>query len=200
MSDLSSSREGKEETTRDKILAAAMDLFVERGFDASSISLIARQAGVNRSLIFHHFENKSTLWFACKTYFFEKHNTSMKVILQQAVQSRKAFIDRFVIERFRFYQQNPRFVRFIAWQSLDQEDEEQTVVMQATLERSKAVVEQLQSRGEVKSSLDSMTVMLLIHSMVSGYFVKSLSSWVSEEDEQRYLDGVVMLVEGMLAP
>lgn len=188
------------ETTREKILVAATDLFIEQGYDATSISQIARQAKVNRSLIFHHFENKSRLWVTCKTCFFEQHNTSMEAIFAAARESRAAFIELTVVQRFRFYQANPRFVRFIAWQSLDKEDKAQTDMMHQILTRSCATVEALQAQGEVSADVDAKIVLLQITSMVSGYFIKNLTQWVSAEEEERYLASVVATVEKMLSP
>ncbi len=54
----------KEENKRDRILAAARTLFVEHGYAGTSMGNIAKQAGVNHSLIFHYFDNKETLWGA----------------------------------------------------------------------------------------------------------------------------------------
>ena len=44
-----------------KILYSALDLFAKEGFNATSTSKVAKQAGVSEGLIFKHFENKSGL-------------------------------------------------------------------------------------------------------------------------------------------
>lgn len=44
------------------ILAAARDLFAERGFDAVSVSAIAERAGSSKANIFHHFGRKEDLY------------------------------------------------------------------------------------------------------------------------------------------
>lgn len=46
---------------RDSIIAAAARLFSERGYDASPVSEIARQAGVSEGAIFRHFKTKEDL-------------------------------------------------------------------------------------------------------------------------------------------
>ena len=46
---------------KDKILAAALELFANEGYNATSTSKIAKQAGVSEGLIFRHFENKKGL-------------------------------------------------------------------------------------------------------------------------------------------
>lgn len=47
--------------TRARILAAAEKLFSRDGFDATSVDAIARAAGVNKALIYYHFESKDDL-------------------------------------------------------------------------------------------------------------------------------------------
>lgn len=46
------------------ILAAAMELFAERGFDSVPLSVIAERAGVSKGNIFHHYGSKDGLYLA----------------------------------------------------------------------------------------------------------------------------------------
>lgn len=45
-----------------RILVAAERLFCERGFDGASIADIAREAGVSKANVFHHFAGKQALY------------------------------------------------------------------------------------------------------------------------------------------
>ncbi|MEL7531476.1 MAG: TetR/AcrR family transcriptional regulator [Bacteroidota bacterium] len=49
------------EQSRDKILAAAFELFAKKGYHNTSISQIAKQAGVAKGLIYNYFEKKEDL-------------------------------------------------------------------------------------------------------------------------------------------
>ena len=44
------------------ILDAAMKVFADRGYHASSIDEIAREAGVSKAMIYEHFASKQALW------------------------------------------------------------------------------------------------------------------------------------------
>jgi len=50
--------------TSEKILSAANELFMERGFDAVSVREIASKAGVNVALINYHFQSKENLFLS----------------------------------------------------------------------------------------------------------------------------------------
>jgi AcrR family transcriptional regulator len=57
------------EDTRDKLVAAAKELFAEKGYAGSTVKEIADQAGVNISLISYHFHGKEGLLRACVEKF-----------------------------------------------------------------------------------------------------------------------------------
>jgi AcrR family transcriptional regulator len=47
--------------TKKKILQVAEQLFAEKGFDGTSIAMIAKAAGVNKALIYYHFQDKNDI-------------------------------------------------------------------------------------------------------------------------------------------
>lgn len=50
--------------TRERIVAAAADLFAERSFDGASTREIAARAGVTQPLLNYHYRSKEALWQA----------------------------------------------------------------------------------------------------------------------------------------
>ena len=57
-------RMSKSERTREAILAAAEDLFSERGFDATPLSAIGERVGIQGSAILYHYPSKRELYQA----------------------------------------------------------------------------------------------------------------------------------------
>lgn len=55
---------------RDRILAAAQNLFAMRGFEGVSTTQIAKVAGITQPLIHYHFKNKEALWKATVARLF----------------------------------------------------------------------------------------------------------------------------------
>ena len=59
-----SSRAMQAEQTRQQILETAQRLFVERGYDATSLQLIADELGLTKAAVYYHFRVKSDLLHA----------------------------------------------------------------------------------------------------------------------------------------
>jgi len=57
--------------TRERILAAALDLFSERSFEGATTREIAARAGVTQPLLNYHFRSKDELWRAAVDGLFE---------------------------------------------------------------------------------------------------------------------------------
>jgi AcrR family transcriptional regulator len=50
--------------TRDRILDTALDLFIEKGYDAVSLREIAEQVGVTKAALYYHFSSKEDIFRA----------------------------------------------------------------------------------------------------------------------------------------
>lgn len=57
-------RERRRQQTRDVLIAAATEVFAQRGFEGASLEEIADTAGFTRGAIYKHFDDKEDLFFA----------------------------------------------------------------------------------------------------------------------------------------
>ncbi len=63
--------------TRERIVAAAVDLFSERSFDGATTRDIATRAAVAQPLLNYHFRSKEVLWQAAVDSLFDLLNQAM---------------------------------------------------------------------------------------------------------------------------
>jgi len=59
--------------TRRRIVTAAVELHGSRGPAYTSISAVAKRAGVQRATVYDHFPNESALFEACTAHYFDRH-------------------------------------------------------------------------------------------------------------------------------
>ena len=100
---------------RDRILAAALQEFADRGYEGATTAEIARRAGVTQPLVHYHFASKEALWKAAVDDLFDRLVHSFGGALQELTdvgteQRLKVLLRRFV----RFTAENPELPRVMA--------------------------------------------------------------------------------------
>lgn len=70
--------------TRQRILDVALDLFIEQGFDGTSLRQIAEQLGVTKAALYYHFESKDDILMALHMRLHEFGKDALVRIGQEA--------------------------------------------------------------------------------------------------------------------
>ena len=65
--------------TRERLRAAALELFAERGFEATTIPDIVERAGVTRRTFFRHFGDKREVFFSGDSWRFSTADTLIRL-------------------------------------------------------------------------------------------------------------------------
>jgi AcrR family transcriptional regulator len=68
---------------RRRILSAAVDLFADHGYDATSVSQVITQAGVAKGGFYHHFASKDELLYAVYSELINRQLEGMQRILAE---------------------------------------------------------------------------------------------------------------------
>lgn len=144
--------------TRQSILDAAKDLFLEKGFDGVSINTIATCANVNKTLIFHHYRDKATLWRVVKESIIEK----CMVPASYDTSSSEAYFESILNYRFHLYTNNPELARLIAWQQVSDDHELLIGNDYASPNHWLKDIKALQKLGKLKKEINPKLIMLFI--------------------------------------
>lgn len=154
--------------TRAKILKAARKLFVEFGFAGTSMGKIAEKAGINHSLIFHHFGNKEGLWKAVKQSIVEESN-KLTPTLPGLNQSFHDFLKQLFIQNISFYRNNPDIIRMISWQRLEYKHKKEIgISISAESNAWLAALKHYQDKGDIHARLKLEFVLTYILSIISS--------------------------------
>lgn len=71
------------------ILEAAAELFVRRGFESTSLQVVADRAGVAKGLIAHHFRSKDGLLVAVLQEFYARQSTALMAAYDPSLELRE---------------------------------------------------------------------------------------------------------------
>ena len=74
---------GKGERTKERIVQAALELFREHGYDATTMRMVADKAGVSLGNAYYYFESKDLLLQAFYREVHEAHVAAAAAVLQQ---------------------------------------------------------------------------------------------------------------------
>ncbi len=158
----------KEETTKEKILSAARLLFVKHGFAGTSIGNVAKLAGVNHSLVFHHFKNKEQLWVSVKQSIVYEANQQTST-LPDCHLSFNDFLKELFLRNLQFYRENLDISRMIGWQRLEQNSNHAIgVTNSGDMQRWVQALNHYQTQGDIQSRFKPEWIVTLILSIISS--------------------------------
>ncbi|MDQ0229263.1 TetR/AcrR family transcriptional regulator [Metabacillus malikii] len=83
---------GKVELTREMIMDAARDLFVQKGYQHVSMRQIAKELNYSHGAIYYHFQNKAELFYALVEEHFKMLDNKLQKILAQDSDKRTKLI------------------------------------------------------------------------------------------------------------
>lgn len=105
------------ETTREKLLRSAGQIFAQKGLDGARVDEIAADAGVNKRMIYHYFGSKEDLY----TEVLKLHFSRVRDLEGQVIDPDADPLDNLCSvtrEYFYFLARNEDFVRLISWENL----------------------------------------------------------------------------------
>lgn len=70
-------------STRDRIVAAAVTLFAEQGFDATSVSQVVERAAVAKGALYHYFSSKDDLLYEVYRELIDRQLDHMATIVAE---------------------------------------------------------------------------------------------------------------------
>lgn len=156
------------EATRRAILDAAEEHFVARGPDATSLAEIAQAAGVNKSLIHHHFGSKEALWSEVQDRHFHQYFDAQREMLENAPSTQDLLRDS-LIAFFRFLQSDPKSVRFMSWTFCAAEPcktEQEKALFELGIHR----IRESQAKGEIRGDVEPLFVIKSFLALAVNWF------------------------------
>ncbi|VVD92769.1 TetR/AcrR family transcriptional regulator [Pandoraea anhela] len=163
------------ERTRQRILAAAIEEFAERGSSGARVDSIARRAEINERMLYYYFGNKDQLYLAVLEEVYGEFNRAehgLKLDLLAPLDA-VAELAHFVWD---YYADHPELIQLINNENLH----EAKSMRQSTEIRQQVspIVELLaqtlrrgQDSGEIREGIDPVDLYVTISAM--GYYVMS---------------------------
>jgi TetR/AcrR family transcriptional regulator len=157
------------EATKTALIDAAEAVFMEKGFGSSTLSEIAKRAGITKSLIHHYFGSKKGLWSEVKTRRFEQYAARQTEMLQDTASSADLLRSSLAFY-FDFLRQNPQIVRILAWMFLEQDQEKFLIIDKELIRLGVAKVHEAQVAGQLRGDIDPRFIVFVFLGLCQHWF------------------------------
>lgn len=92
---------------KEKIFDACLSAFARHGYKKTTTEMLAKAAGISKSLIFHHFKTKKNLYFSILEYCFEKLAEELKIDSIKDYPDFFEAVDKFARLKLCYFQDHP---------------------------------------------------------------------------------------------
>jgi AcrR family transcriptional regulator len=175
----------KGEQTRTAIIEAAHDLFITRGYNATSMRKIARQAGIALGGIYNHFEGKEEIFEAV---FTENHPYLEMIPAIESAQGAtiEEFIRNAAHKMLDAMQSRPDFLNLMFTEIVEFKSIHAQEIFAETLPRGIGIVEQISSKeGNLRPIPAPILIRTFIGLFFSYYLAESIFGQVSSPNFQQ---------------
>ena len=164
--------EKKTKSSRERILAAAEEIFAAKGIDGARVDEIANLAQVNKRMLYHYFNNKEDLYTYVLKINFEKSIAAGKKAFNEKGDLKQQVAEA-IRNYFYFLAANPNYPRLLTWEALQGGIYARRIlpgVWEKELLSLKAILEKGLARGVFCPDLELEQVLSSIITLCSGYF------------------------------
>lgn len=191
------------QSSKESILQAAYKLFSKHGFSGTSIKMIADEAQISTSLIFHHFQSKEELWVSVERFIIKNKKNEPPRIREDSLEN---FLNDLVGYRLELYK-NEEFRRFFNWRSLEKDPQKFAGI--AKMEKIEEphffviplYVSRLQEKELIRKDLDSQVISIMIFAN-SSYVVWDFANYydISTEKVETHKKFAIQTLTNILKP
>lgn len=194
------------EATRAALLEAAETIFLEKGFGNTSLSEIARHAGITKSLIHHYFGSKEGLWREVKMRHF-MHYAQEQTNMINGAQPTAELLKESIALYFNFLHRNPQIVKILAWMFLEEGQNECLDMDRELIRLGGEKIRASQEQGELRDDIDARFILFVFIGLCEhwfhnkDHFLSSLEADDIPEDlDAAYLEAITKIFfEGVLS-
>jgi AcrR family transcriptional regulator len=189
------------------ILAAATELFAEKGYAATSTSEIAKKAGVAEGTIFRHYKSKKDLLLTIVSPTMIKVISPMvkkdiNKVLDKEFDTFQDFLRAMIANRIKFVKTNISLLRiFIQELPFHEELKKQVIehIGKDVLRKLREIVRHYQEKGQIIEMHPDTIIRVAASSTLSYILARYVIFPEAEWDEEAEIEGMIHILSNGIA-
>jgi AcrR family transcriptional regulator len=191
------------QTTRQRLIQSALELFMAEGVSGTTTRQIAEAADVNEVTLFRQFGNKHGLLLAVL-----EESAALKTLGESLVHSASGLaghgLRQYASDYLHALERVPKLIRSLVGEADQYPEEHRRALGQGLKETNRYVAQYLQQgidRGAFRARLPADQLAGLLNAMLLGYAVIEFTSEFHQlwDSREAFLDHVVQLLQGTVA-
>lgn len=169
--------------TREYIIDQAYRLFLNRSYEAVSISDISKAIGFTKGALYHHFKNKEELFMAVidkylpiEKYFLPVEEVTLKEYIEVSIKSAEEIVNSIFGEKEGFIPLSYMALFIDAFRHYPKFAKEKDRLIQGELEKIKGVIIKAIERGEIRKDINADFMAMNFFSLSAGIAVNLLQN------------------------
>jgi len=193
-----SRRERKKDATRERIAVAALELFSERGYEATTVDDIAARADVAKGTFFNYYPRKEAVLDALAERTITELQEVTRRLLASRAHSRRKLVT-FVHEISRRHLRNPRLARVHVTRLMASRYDPTHGIAARIRSLVQSLIEQGQSAGELRRGIDAARASAVIQAMALGTLLAWFASDTPRFDlEEELQNRLALILDGLV--
>ncbi len=166
-------RERNSQKSKEDILSAAEFLFAQKGIYGTRVDEIAKEANINKRMIYEYFGSKEELYKAVLVNVYGRLGNLELGVLSHITSPVDA-IKKLIQMHFQFLKDNPSYVSLLQWENLNKgkyiQDGDFTGIKDPTLELLREIINKGIAEGDFKEEVDTEQVIVSLLTYCFSYF------------------------------
>lgn len=166
-------RERNPEKSKRDILTAAEKLFAGKGIYGTRMDEIAKEANINKRMLYEYFGNKEDLYKAVLIEVYGRLEIGEMGVLSDKIGAQEA-IGQLIRLYFKFLKENTTYVSLLQWENLNEgryvKEEDFTGIKDPTLVLLRKIINEGKAEGVFKESVDTEQVIVSLLTFIFSYF------------------------------
>ncbi len=190
-----------ESKPKDRILDAAIKLFAEKGFDATSVDEIAKNAEINKAMIYYYFSSKEELLSSIIRKSINEFTSIIENINLSSFKNLEEIIHFFVNEGIDYIDKNDMLIRIYQRESLNISSKWGTNIIDTVGLVFEKVENMIKKNGKEVINFDiTLVEQIIVTNLIIGYLNlrdklgENLDQEAGEIIKKRYVDRVSRIV------